>query len=29
LRSDQEFRSPLAITVDSKGYHNEKSVDGR
>jgi nucleoside-diphosphate-sugar epimerase len=28
LRSNQEFRSPLAITVGSKGYHNEKSVDG-
>jgi UDP-glucose 4-epimerase len=29
LRSNQECRSPLAITVGSKGYHNEKSVDGR
>jgi len=29
LRSNQECRSPLAITVGSKGYHNEKAVDGR
>ena len=29
LRSNQECRSPLAITVGSKGYHNEESVDGR
>ena len=28
LRSNEEFRSELSITVGSKGYHTEKFVDG-
>ena len=28
LRSNEEFRSALSITVGSKGYHTEKFVDG-
>ena len=27
LRSNEEFRSALSITVGSKGYHPEKFVD--
>ena len=27
LRSNEEFRSALSITVGSKGYHTEKFVD--